>query len=587
MKNAIVILCSIVSSVLCLASCSSEDEIVKANQIIDLDTFRIRMEDNPGKLLADVEGVISAGKILLNMDRFDVLDGLVATFTFKGSRMLSNGITQISGETANNFSQPMTFTIQGEDGKKKEYTVVINLSTDEAMTRFTFQKKYNSDLMEDEECIIDGQNIHTFLSLANPVLIPTFETTALCVKVNGVKQESGMSEQDFSQPIIYELYMRNGETVQYTVKPDPMPSKVPMIYITTEDASITEIPSKEYYLNATIQIDGMGVYGDYIGTTEIKGRGNSTWGLPKKPYRLKLTEKASLCGFAKAKNYVLLANYLDPTLMLNAVTFKAARLLELPFTNHTVPVDVTLNGIYKGSYMLTEQVEVKANRVDLDEDNCILWELDTNFDEDLRFRSDYFELPVMVKDPDLSAEQFEYWKKDFNSFLGKFAEEPLKGNSYVDLIDIESVAKYILIYNLTHNMEINHPKSVYLHKEGNGKYVMGPVWDFDYEGTSRHFGNYNRSLWNERMTNGAGCHFFQRFLKDERVAELYKSIWTDFRNNKLPALLHYIEKYSKVLAPSASRNSEIWSKTKDFNKQVENLKLWLQKRAAYLDEEIQ
>lgn len=156
MKKAIVILCSIVSSVLCLASCSSEDEIVKANQIIDLDTFRIRMEDNPGKLLADVEGVISAGEILLNMDRFDVLDGLVATFTFKGSRMLSNGITQISGETANNFSQPMTFTIQGEDGKKKEYTVVINLSTDEAMTRFTFQKKYNSDLMEDEKCIIDG-----------------------------------------------------------------------------------------------------------------------------------------------------------------------------------------------------------------------------------------------------------------------------------------------------------------------------------------------------------------------------------------------------------------------------------------------
>ena len=91
----------------------------------------------------------------------------------------------------------------------------------------------------------------------------------------------------------------------------------------------------------------------------MKGRGNSTWGYPKKPYRLKLNKKAEICGLGKAKNYVLLANHLDPTLMLNSVAFKIGRLLELPFTNHAIPVDVVLNGIYKGSYLLTEQIEVK------------------------------------------------------------------------------------------------------------------------------------------------------------------------------------------------------------------------------------
>ena len=82
-----------------------------------------------------------------------------------------------------------------------------------------------------------------------------------------------------------------------------------------------------------------------------------------------------------------------------------------------------------------------------------------------------------VKDPDLTTEQFEYWKKDFNAFTVQFAKEPLEGNMYVDMIDIESVAKYLITFNLVHNMEINHPKSIFIHKAGQGKYVMGPIWD--------------------------------------------------------------------------------------------------------------
>lgn len=128
----------------------------------------------------------------------------------------------------------------------------------------------------------------------------------------------------------------------------------------------------------------------------------------------------------KAKNYVLLANHLDPTLMLNSVAFKIGRLLELPFTNHAIPVDVVLNGIYKGSYLLTEQIEVKENRVDLDENNSVMWELDSYWDDEPKFKSTAFNLPVMVKDPDLTTEQFEYWKKDFNAFTTQFAKRTVR-----------------------------------------------------------------------------------------------------------------------------------------------------------------
>lgn len=74
-----------------------------------------------------------------------------------------------------------------------------------------------------------------------------------------------------------------------------------------------------------------------------------------------------------------MANHIDPTLMLNSVAFKIGRLLELPFTNHAISVDVVLNGKYKGSYLLTEQIEVKKNRVDLDDKNSVIWELDSYF----------------------------------------------------------------------------------------------------------------------------------------------------------------------------------------------------------------
>ena len=345
---------------------------------------------------------------------------------------------------------------------------------------------------------IGEESIIPLVTFSQSELIPTFTTNAVKVLVDEVEQKSGMTKNDFSSPVVYQFIMRNGETFQYTVKAEFLLSAIPELTITTTDPSIAEIPSKDYYLEGTLAVNGRGGYEDYTGKTEVKGRGNSTWGYPKKPYRLKLNKKAEICGLGKAKNYVLLANHLDPTLMLNSVAFKIGRLLELPFTNHAIPVDVVLNGIYKGSYLLTEQIEVKENRVDLDENNSVMWELDSYWDDEPKFKSTAFNLPVMVTDPDLTTEQFEYWKKDFNAFTTQFAKEPLEGNSYVDMIDIESVAKFLITFNLVHNMEINHPKSVFLHKERNGKYVMGPIWDFDwaydYEGTSNHFGRYNTPL---------------------------------------------------------------------------------------------
>ena len=577
----------LVTIFLLFSACKDEEPSISSTK--ELLNFSILKSDNQGKVANDVEASIQGSVITLPLDKYDDLKSLIAVFEYNGKSITINGVEQESGVTSNDYSQPLVFTVEAEDGSKQQYTVEIALKDTGVLSAFRFLKKNNAFLTADVSSFIGEESIIPLVTFSQSELIPTFTTNAVKVLVDEVEQKSGMTKNDFSSPVVYQFIMRNGETFQYTVKAEFLLSAIPELTITTTDPSIAEIPSKDYYLEGTLAVNGSGGFEDYTGKTEVKGRGNSTWGYPKKPYRLKLNKKAEICGLGKAKNYVLLANHLDPTLMLNSVAFKIGRLLELPFTNHAIPVDVVLNGIYKGSYLLTEQIEVKENRVDLDENNSVMWELDSYWDDEPKFKSTAFNLPVMVKDPDLTTEQFEYWKKDFNAFTTQFAKEPLEGNSYVDMIDIESVAKFLITFNLVHNMEINHPKSVFLHKEGNGKYVMGPIWDFDwaydYEGTSNHFGRYNTPLFSSSM-NGVGTAFFQRFLQDSRVKAIYKRTWQDFKNNKLDALLQYVDDYAVMLKPSVERNSELWENTRSFDTKVKELKTWLRNRADYIDSEV-
>ena len=577
----------LVTILLLFSACKDEEPSISSTK--ELLNFSILKSDNQGKVANDVEASIQGSVITLPLDKYDDLKSLIAVFEYNGKSITIDGVEQESGVTSNDYSQPLVFTVEAEDGSKQQYTVEIALKDTGVLSAFRFLKKNNAFLTADVSSSIGEESIIPLVTFSQSELIPTFTTNAVKVLVGEVEQKSGMTKNDFSSPVVYQFIMRNGETFQYTVKAEFLLSAIPELTITTTDPSIAEIPSKDYYLEGTLAVNGRGGYEDYTGKTEVKGRGNSTWGYPKKPYRLKLNKKAEICSLGKAKKYVLLANHLDPTLMLNSVAFKIGRLLELPFTNHAIPVDVVLNGIYKGSYLLTEQIEVKENRVDLDENNSVMWELDSYWDDEPKFKSTAFNLPVMVKDPDLTTEQFEYWKKDFNAFTTQFAKEPLEGNSYVDMIDIESVAKFLITFNLVHNMEINHPKSVFLHKEGNGKYVMGPIWDFDwaydYEGTSNHFGRYNTPLFSSSM-NGVGTAFFQRFLQDSRVKAIYKRTWQDFKNNKLDALLQYVDDYAVMLKPSVERNSELWENTRSFDTKVKELKTWLRNRADYIDSEV-
>jgi hypothetical protein len=360
---------------------------------------------------------------------------------------------------------------------------------------------------------------------------------------------------------------------------------LPIIRIDT--AGGQAITSKETYTTANIIItDPQNSTNNITATTGIRGRGNTTWGKIKKPYRLKFDEKKSLFGLTKAKSWVLLANYQDPTLLMNTVAFELGQRLGLPYTNHYVHVELVLNGVYEGSYLLTEQVQVGSGRVDIDEDNGFLVEIDHYYDEEPKFTTINYSLPVMIKSPeDLgNISDYDFVKVAVNGLTDALVNSTFPENGYRDLIDMDTFVDFLLVNEIVGNGEIGWPKSTYMYKDIGGKISMGPLWDFDWG--YGYSGNGNVYWKNYRFRNGVHA-FFARLFQDPVFRTEYKSHW----NAKYADILSidgFIDTMAQKLYLSQTVNFTVWQWKNKLNYQTEitKMKLWLRNRIEYLNEEI-
>lgn len=468
-------------------------------------------------------------------------------------------------------------------------------STNEILS-FSLQKSKNNAYLDGD---IVGTIVNEEILLTIPEKVPatkliaTFTHNGESVFIGNKPQVSGLSINDFSEQVVYTVEAEDTSKKNYVVNIEWLVEEkihIPHLYINTEDN--VPIISKDDYVKGTLRIVGGGKYDDFEGPTSIKGRGNTTWSMPKKPYRLKLDTKASILGLPAEKNWVLLQNYIDPSLMCNAVAMRTGQLLEMPFTHHIIPVDVTLNGEYIGSYTFTEHKEVTANRINVGEGGWLI-ELDTNFDEDFKFISKNYQLPVMISYPELDkiteAEAqpiFDEMKNDFNALEDLLFAESFPYNNYLDYFDANAFVKYLIVYMLTDNEEINHPKSTYIYKKKGGKYNMGPIWDFDwafgYQGIGTHFVSPNRDLFWEGVE--PGTLFFSRIIQDPAILDIFKTEWPKFRTQKYPILVEYIKEYVETIRESHAKDQVRWKQSTgsiDFYSTM--LLDWLNHRVNYID----
>ena len=320
---------------------------------------------------------------------------------------------------------------------------------------------------------------------------------------------------------------------------------LPRIAIKTEFNK--EIEDRENYVNAKFQIFGQDKPESEVYDMLIRGRGNTTWVYyPKKPYAIKFDKKVSLFGMPSAKKWVLLANYRERTLMRNALAFKVASNTDLEWSPKGVFVELFLNGTFLGNYYLCEKVEVKESRVNIDK-NAYLLEFDKNYDEEYKFRTAINDFPVNIKNPDNPTAASLAYIQNYVDTVESILYGNMDSLDIEEYIDLKSFVDYFIVYNISQNYEINHPKSVFMHKDLNGKLTIGPVWDFDYMtfNPSRLGLCCEESLW------------YDKLLKNENFISLLKQQWNSYKDAFFKNDV-FIDSIADYIRDSNERNYSIW-----------------------------
>ena len=462
---------------------------------------------------------------------------------------------------------------------------------DFGITSFDFLQADNPKLLlNDVECRIDNGEITTLIPyiIKDSLLIAHFEFVGERILVNGIEQKSGVSINDFSKPVEYVVVNASGEEKHYIITISCF-TKLPVLFIETEDGSA--ISSKNEYKNATICIWGDSL--PFNSDVKIKGRGNSTWTLPKKPYKLKFPEKVSLLGAPKDKEWVLLANYADKTNLRNETAFYMGRISQLEWTPRTHFVEVFINDVYEGTYQLCEQVKVSTSRVDVTDDGFLL-EID-HLDK-LDATDTYFEterILVNIKKPDVEVgdEKYcfikEYITEAERVLFGDNFKDP--ANGYRKYLDVNSFVDWYLVNEIAKNNDAVFWSSCYMNVSPNGKIKMGPLWDFDIA-----FGNINYN--NNQLATGfwvKEASWIKRLFEDTYFVDKVKERFKYFMERKEDIFM-YINKTADTLHYSAIENNNQWGTLYSntwpnyavwgaYENEVQYMKFWLDKRFLWLD----
>ena len=384
------------------------------------------------------------------------------------------------------------------------------------------------------------------------------------------------------------------------------------IDITTDGGVAVDSKDPANYRACTVKVSGKEAYA--LETRgKIRGRGNSTWNwYPKKPYRIKLDQSVPFLGMAPNKDWVLMADYRDVTHMMNLTGFYLAKELGLPYANHVRYASVSLNGKDLGLYMVTEQVEEGGHRVQLDPNEGILLALDINDgpgDEPRatnNFWSEVFNMAAAVKYPDDADKKVRNRVKEEFSFL----ERAIDSEDWAAVkreLDVESMARYILVQEIVGNVEMdNYPsmRSGFIHRhDDDSLWVMGPLWDCD-GGFSYNWGdmydnrgwghtffeNYRYLVFGSDPYNHSGAYgstpsdFFCDLFGIPEFVALLKKEWSDNHDRLLTGLLACLEETEDLIGEAAQADMDRWN-IGNYRHADEYKKLcaWLKNRFNYLD----
>lgn len=360
---------------------------------------------------------------------------------------------------------------------------------------------------------------------------------------------------------------------------------------------------------------------------DIKVRGNSTADPSKRAYRLKFgkdekdkvtgklikTHKHDLMGGGYAKrNWALLANCFDHSLIRNALTCELGKIIGMPFNPGYCFVDLVINGDYRGTYQVTDHPEVGSHRIDIDEDKD--WYIE------FQGRSDMLDEPYLnikdlpmfsIKNPDytdaadadklaaLKVEMEDWvkqWKSGF-SYDASITQSDTKGWRAYN--DEDQLLKWFLETEIT--ADYDGYMTIKAYRATDGKLFWGPVWDKDLAWDN--YGDYTKTL-GAALENASSIRYYvynpgsgtailsdPRFVK--RVYETYNKLIGDGLEQKL---VDIVDQLHQRVNQTQQLNFEKWGITNangglqkfhewtDYAQYPEQLKTFITARLAFLKE---
>lgn len=374
---------------------------------------------------------------------------------------------------------------------------------------------------------------------------------------------------EFNNEVLFKRAIwKNGKNLEagVTYADKYLSNGVPNVEVFVENDAPVE--SKEVWLNCNVRI-GSDYYDTVISGGRVRGRGNATWkDYPKKPYRIKFSSKESPFGFPSNKDWVLLAEYNDHSFLRLPYMCEVSKAAGLQYTINYQHVNLYLNGEYQGLYILTDQVKVGKNRVNVEDDGFLIEEDKYYNKEPLWFStSNGFSFSFKYPDADdgaivLRDDNYNFvttFFSDLETALSNITVEPEAVSAKVDYTNF---AKWYLVQELTGNWE---PNRFYVLESRASKLKMYPAWAPEWSmGLARNDNPNNADGWyfppvqpgNEAVI-WRTRQYYPWLFNDPAFVTTLKSEWNAMRTNLSSVSLRINEVEAGIEAAQAD-NFEKW-----------------------------
>ena len=634
------------ASALVIAGCSSDgDEVVTPDAppapkpqdntkvIVDVSTLEVpegKSVDLRFKIVPSTVDISTAGGLNVKIVDASTKKEIEQVAFDKGDIVLEGAgryTVTLSSTTTEEYRTTACVMVTSTENKTylSNPFVLRNTPMVSEISSIVFTREKNPELADDIEFFFD-EEANSFRARIKQIAPNTVDHSKLIatfiaegcksVTVNGVEQKSGITVNDFTQPLKYVFTSVKGEVIEYDVSVTNHFTDLPVVYVDTgTDAYISvDITSKTEWKNAKISITGNDEL-DGLEETElqIRARGNTTFNEPKKAFNMKFEKQAKIFDMPKHKRWCMIANYYDATLLRNVTAYYASSLTSLKWAPRGHFVELVYNGTYVGNYWLCEHVRVDKDRVAITEtplkdtsaeNTGYLVEYDfhggstskpywTSYintqqqtDWNNRGNSSVRYVTKYPDENDVSQEQYDYikkWVRDWEvDIRDRLTTNPATADEEYEkyitkYIEPVSFIDYWLIYEVCLNHELRNPGSVFIHKDveggvADGKLIAGPVWDFDYGTFNFEYkdGQYpDGSYWYPEHVKRYELYledgiWYAHLFKNAKMKALAKERWAVLKP-KFETMPGFIRENGEYLKESAKENFQIWPRGKGLN----------------------